>query len=44
MPIFEGWNPEGWIFRVECYFHVNHLMEIEKLVATVVNLEGEILS
>ena len=27
MSLFEGWNPEGWIFRVEHYFNVNRLTE-----------------
>ena len=30
MPVFEGWNPEGWIFQVKRYFNVNRLIETEK--------------
>ena len=44
MPVFEGWNLEGWIFQVELYFHDNHLTEIEKLAAATINLEGEALA
>ena len=31
MPVFEGDNPERWIFRVERFFSVHHLTEAEKL-------------
>ena len=31
MPIFEGENPDDWIFRAEQYFEVNQLSENEKV-------------
>ena len=27
MPIFEGWNPEGWVFRVERFFAAHGMSE-----------------
>lgn len=30
MPVFDGNNPEGWIFRLEHYFNVNQMMKEEK--------------
>ena len=43
MPVFEGWNPEGWIFWVEHYFTFHRLGEAEKLEAIAVSMEGEVL-
>lgn len=36
MPIFDGENPKGWLFRSERYFSVNMVWEPEKLEAVVV--------
>lgn len=44
MPIFEGWNPEGWIFWAEHYFTFHRLGEAEKLEAVAVSMEGEALN
>ena len=44
MPLFDGCDPDGWIFRAERYFSVNGLMEMEKVDTTVVCLEGPALS
>lgn len=44
IPLFEGEDPLGWIFRVERYFVVNGVTEAEKLEAAVVSLEGRALS
>ncbi|GMN31282.1 hypothetical protein TIFTF001_003189 [Ficus carica] len=30
MPIFEGWNPEGWIYHAERYFYLNKLSAPDK--------------
>ena len=43
MLIFEGWNPEGWLFRVECFFAAHGMLEGEKLAAITISLEGEAL-
>ena len=32
MSIFEGEDPDGWIFRAERYFTINQLTKLEKLV------------
>ncbi|PKU74310.1 1-phosphatidylinositol-3-phosphate 5-kinase [Dendrobium catenatum] len=44
MPIFEGEDAYGWIYKVERYFVVNGLMEEEKLIAAGLCLEGKALS
>jgi len=44
MPIFEGEDAYGWIYKVERYFAVNGLTEEEKLSAAGLCLEGKALS
>ena len=44
MPVFSGENPEGLVFRVERYFHLNQLTKEEKLIVAVVCLDGDALS
>ena len=44
MPIFSGENPKGWIFRAELFFEMNHLSEMEKMMATGVSFEDEMLA
>ena len=38
-PIFEGWNPEGWIFYVERFFLWHGMTEEKKLVAETISLD-----
>lgn len=44
MPIFHGHNPDGWTFRVERFFAINRLSEVEKLEAAAVCLDGDALA
>ncbi|XP_074324569.1 uncharacterized protein LOC141661456 [Apium graveolens] len=44
LPVFEGVNPEGWLFRAERYFELNNLSPTEKIRSAVICLEGEALS
>ncbi|EXB66634.1 hypothetical protein L484_024931 [Morus notabilis] len=44
MPLFEGDNPEGWLFRVERYFSVNRLTEEDKLSAAAICFKGDALA
>ena len=44
MPVFEGEDAHGWIYRVERYFAVNGLTEDEKLTAAALCLEGKALA
>ena len=44
LPIFEGSDPDGWIFRVERYFEINSLHADEKLRVVLVCMEGEALA
>ena len=40
----EGDNPFGWLFRAECFFAINGIMEAEKVYAASVCLEGTALN
>ncbi|XP_028554071.1 uncharacterized protein LOC114580489 [Dendrobium catenatum] len=44
LPIFEGEDAYGWIYRVERYFAVNGVTEEEKLMAVPICLEGKSLA
>ena len=44
MPIFEGWNPKGWIFCMEQFFQGHGMTEEEKLVAATISFDGEALA
>lgn len=44
MPVFEGEDAHGWIYRVERYFLVNGLTEGERLMAAALCLEGKALA
>ena len=44
LPIFDGDDPLGWIFRIERYFKINHVDEEEKLDTVVLSLEGKALN
>lgn len=43
MPVFDGEDPMGWVFRMERY-SVNGISEAEKLDAAIVGLEGKALN
>lgn len=43
MPLFDGYDPDGWVLRVERYFDFYKLTEQERLDAVVVALEGDAL-
>ena len=43
MPIFEGWNPDGWIFKVERFFSAHRMIE-EKMEVVAISLDGETLA
>ena len=41
MPVFNGENPDGWLFRAERYFNINRLTEVEKMATVGVSLDGD---
>ncbi|KAA0051273.1 gypsy/ty3 element polyprotein [Cucumis melo var. makuwa] len=41
MPVFNGEDPDGWIYRAEHYFQMHLLNEQEKLKITIVSMEGK---
>lgn len=41
MPIFEGSDPDSWIFCADRYFQIHQLSEAEKLNVAVISFEGE---
>ena len=44
MPVFEGEDAYGWIYRVERYFEIQGIPPQEQLLAAAVCMEGEALS
>ncbi|GKD06150.1 hypothetical protein Tco_1181124 [Tanacetum coccineum] len=44
MPVFEGEDAYGWIYKVELYFEIQGLPQQEQLRATALCMEGEALS
>ncbi|KAL5575524.1 hypothetical protein UlMin_017223 [Ulmus minor] len=44
LPLFEGDDPFGWVFRADRYFAVNGIAEGEKVYAASVCLEGPALN
>ena len=44
MPLFEGDDPDGWVFRAERYFSVNQLSDAEKLDSAALCFEGAALA
>eukprot|EP00257_Ricinus_communis_P028075 XP_025015489.1 uncharacterized protein LOC112536827 [Ricinus communis] len=44
LPVFEGENPDGWIFRAERYFDINNIPVVDRLKAASVCLEGDALA
>ena len=43
LPIFEGDDPNSWVFRAKRYFTVNQLTDAEKLESAALSFEGEAL-
>lgn len=44
MPVFEGSNLEGWVFRAERFFTINRLSELQKLEAASISMDGKALA
>lgn len=44
MSVFDGTDPDGWIFKVERYFIINRLTEKEKWDAAAMCLDGDALA
>ena len=44
MPIFQGENPDEWIFKAERYFAVNQLTEEEKIKSVALCFEATVLA
>nr|GEV07321.1 ankyrin repeat-containing protein [Tanacetum cinerariifolium] len=44
MPVFEGEDAYGWIYRVERYFEIQGVLQQEQLRAAALCMEGEALS
>lgn len=44
LPLFNGVDPDSWIFRAERYFRMNKLDDVERAVAAGVCMEGAALS
>ncbi|KAL2465358.1 Uncharacterized protein Adt_41209 [Abeliophyllum distichum] len=44
MPVFEGLDPDRWIYKAKRYFAINQIADEERMEATVVCLDGEALA
>ena len=42
--MFNGENPEGWIFRAELFFEMNQLTKMEKMMVAGVSFEDKALA
>lgn len=40
IPVFNGTNPDDWLFWTELYFQLHKLTDEEKLTVAVVSFEG----
>lgn len=40
MSIFNGDDPDSWLFRVERYLHIHKLTEFEKMTVSTISFEG----
>ena len=41
MPVFNGEDPDGWIYQAKHYFQMHLLNEQEKLKIAIVSMEGK---
>lgn len=44
LPVFEGENPDGWVFRAERYFLMNAMFKMEKVEATAICFDSDALA
>ncbi|GMN60734.1 hypothetical protein TIFTF001_029824 [Ficus carica] len=44
MPVFEGSNLEGWVFRAKRFFTINRLSKLQKLEAATISMDGKALA
>lgn len=44
VPYFLVEDPYGWIYRAECYFAINQIPEVEKVLAASICLDGKALN
>ncbi|KAA0055926.1 transposon Tf2-1 polyprotein isoform X1 [Cucumis melo var. makuwa] len=43
MPIFNGTDPDSWLFRADRYFKIHNLSDSEKLTVAVISFDGPAL-
>ena len=44
LPIFDGTDPDGWVFRAERFFDLNVMTENAKLEAIILSMVGEAIA
>ena len=44
MPVFEGGNPKGWVFRAEKFSSIHRLTEMESLDVATLSFDDEALA
>lgn len=40
MPVFDGSQPDSWLFMAERYFHIHQLSDLEKIVVASISFTG----
>ncbi|KAL0544147.1 hypothetical protein IC582_019259 [Cucumis melo] len=43
MPVFDGTDPDSWLFRADRYFKIHNLSDSEKLTVAVISFDGPAL-
>ncbi|TYK10372.1 transposon Tf2-1 polyprotein isoform X1 [Cucumis melo var. makuwa] len=43
MPVFDGTEPDSWLFRADRYFKIHNLTDSEKLTVAVISFDGPAL-
>ncbi|KAA0061684.1 transposon Tf2-1 polyprotein isoform X1 [Cucumis melo var. makuwa] len=43
MLVFDGTDPDSWLFRADCYFKIHNLLDSEKLTVAVISFDGPAL-
>ncbi|KAA0042929.1 transposon Tf2-1 polyprotein isoform X1 [Cucumis melo var. makuwa] len=44
MPVFNGEDPDVWLFRVDRYFQIHRLTDCEKMIVATISFEGPALN
>lgn len=40
MPVFNGNDPDSWLFRADRYFQIRKVIEMEKMTVSIISFDG----